>query len=141
GRPVDTTERLCVAIIAACRLRLQVRSLLGLGEDEHTTAARAMCLTIQEAGRTASPVELASRSVRRHPENGPGGAGDGSADSKTSGGGSTGGPRGCSPCRGQGGGLNGSSAAPCSGGDSGAASEAPTTTSSRPGSSRTRTRT
>ncbi|CAM9274578.1 unnamed protein product [Ectocarpus sp. 6 AP-2014] len=141
GRPVDTTERLCVAIIAACRLRLQVRSLLGLGEDEHTTAARAMCLTIQEAGRTASPVELASRSVRRHPENGTGGAGDGSADSKTSGGGATGGPRGSSPCRGQGGGSNGSSAAPCSGADSGAASEAPTTISSRPGSSRTRTRT
>lgn len=34
GRPVETTERLCVAILAACRLRLQVRLLLGLGEDE-----------------------------------------------------------------------------------------------------------
>lgn len=34
GRPVETAERLCVAIVAACRLRKQVRSLLGLGEDE-----------------------------------------------------------------------------------------------------------
>ncbi|CAN0041389.1 unnamed protein product [Ectocarpus fasciculatus] len=143
GRPVDTTERLCVAIIAACRLRLQVRSLLGLGEDEHTMAARAMCLTIQEAGRTASPVELASTSVRRQPENGANGAGgNASADSKPSaGGGSTGGgARGSSPCRGPGGGANGSSVASSSAADSGGA-EAPATTSSRLGSSRTRTRT
>lgn len=34
GRPVETTERLCEAVMEACRLRLQVRSFLGLGEDE-----------------------------------------------------------------------------------------------------------
>lgn len=110
---------------------------------QHTMAARAMCLTIQEAGRTASPVELASTSVRRQPENGANGAGgNASADSKPSaGGGSTGGgARGSSPCRGPGGGANGSSVASSSAADSGGA-EAPATTSSRLGSSRTRTRT
>ena len=34
GRPVETTERLCDAILEACRLRLQVRWFLGLGDDE-----------------------------------------------------------------------------------------------------------
>lgn len=34
GRPAVTTDRLCVAMLAACRLRMQVRTLLGLGEDQ-----------------------------------------------------------------------------------------------------------
>ena len=34
GRPAETAGRLCAAMMAACVLRGQVRSLLGLGEDE-----------------------------------------------------------------------------------------------------------
>lgn len=34
GRPVESTDRLCSAVLASCRLGVQVRSLLGLDEDE-----------------------------------------------------------------------------------------------------------
>ncbi|CAM9234878.1 unnamed protein product, partial [Scytosiphon promiscuus] len=141
GRPAETTERLCVAILAACRLRLQVRSLLGLGEDEHVMAARAMCLTIQDAGRKASPLELASSTVKP-PDSGASGA-DASPDSKPSGPDKTGGSRSSSPCRVPGG--TPSSAPPAA---AAAASEADTKHgvaegigASRSGASRTRTRT
>lgn len=33
-RPEEQTERLCAAVLTACDLRLQVRLILGLGEDE-----------------------------------------------------------------------------------------------------------
>eukprot|EP00752_Nemacystus_decipiens_P007676 g6862.t1 len=149
GRPSETTERLCVAIIGASQLRRQIRTLLGLGEDEHNKATRAMCLTLQEASRTASPVELASTSVKASPaENGGGGA-DASTGFKPPIG-KPGSSRSNSPCRlsadsGGSGGGGPSSACTTSGGDAdtrpGGGGGSEPTGSPRLGSSRTRTRT
>lgn len=41
ARPAETTEKFCAAVIAACRLRVQARTLLGLEEDEVRACARA----------------------------------------------------------------------------------------------------
>lgn len=46
ARPVETTEKFCVAVIAACRLRVQARTLLGLEEDEVRACALAWLFVV-----------------------------------------------------------------------------------------------
>lgn len=106
-------------------------------------AARAMCMTLQEAGRIASPLELASSTVKS-PDNGAAGGADSClGDSKpsldTTGGGSR---SSSSPLNGSGGGAP-SSASPTSGADVEVKTGGNDATVSSPrlGSSRTRTRT